>query len=64
MRLMFELWWSLFVSTTVVWVGEESGSSVLLGILFRFSLALLRRFKSDVSMQLGGPSVPTSLRQV
>ncbi len=51
MRLIFEFLWCLNVSAVVVWEGEESGSSVLLGVLYRFSLALLRHFKSDISMR-------------
>jgi hypothetical protein len=51
---MFEFWWSLFVSATIVWVGEESGSSFLLGVLFQFNLTLLRHFKSAINIRPEG----------
>jgi len=51
MRVIYELLWCLNVSRVVVWVGDESGTSALLGALYRIVFPLLRYFKAGINLR-------------
>lgn len=51
MRVIYELLWSLNVSAVVVWEGDASGSSVLLGVLYRLCHPVLQYFKPHFSLR-------------
>jgi len=51
MRFIYELLWCLNVSSVVVRVGDESGTSAFLGALYRTVFPVLQFFKPDVSLR-------------
>jgi hypothetical protein len=51
MRFIYELLWCLNVSTVVVRVGDDSGASTLLGLLYRIVFPVLRCFKPDMNLR-------------
>ncbi len=51
MRVLYEFLWCLNVSSVVVWAGDESGTSALLGALYRIVFPLLRYFKAGINLR-------------
>jgi len=51
MRTIYELLWCLNLSRLVVWVGDESGTSALLGMLYRIVFPFLSFFKPGIELR-------------